>query len=79
MNKLTEEINKINPNVTLSFVDVIPKFVNNYNNSIHSSIKQTPISVMLNTKDPYIIKDEDNTEQFNIGDNVRIKTKQHQF
>lgn len=63
---------------TLSFINVIPKFVSNYNNSIHSSIKQTPFDVMNKINDPTINTD-DYTYNFEIGDNVRIKNKQHQF
>lgn len=63
---------------TLSFVDIIPKFLKNYNNSIHSSTKQTPISILEKKNLPDFINTEI-SNNFEIGDYVRIKNKEKIF
>jgi len=59
------------------YVDVLDEFIEEYNNKIHSSIKQKPIDVYLHDKKPVIKVNKieyDKTYQspFNVGDYVRI-------
>lgn len=74
---------------TFKWYDVLPKFINNYNNSYHSTIEMNPSKVNINEKNrdkverTYEFKLHDssitNSNQFEIGDNVRLKLNLGQF
>jgi hypothetical protein len=72
---------------TLNWVSVLPKLIQNYNNSIHSSIKCKPNDV-TNEIANKIISDDDQRKQavikyihenFAVGDKVRLLKKKQQF
>jgi hypothetical protein len=63
---------------SLSFVDKIGSFVQNYNNSYHMSIKMKPLSVFNGEKIPVVVPvQEEPKSLFEIGDKVRtiVNTK----
>ena len=68
-NKIFNHMTAVSKNVHF---DVLHDIVNNYNNTVHRSIKMKPIDV---TSDFYAEYDEDSNEkdpEFKIGDCVRI-------
>ena len=83
---LREKINKYMAMYnTTKYIDVLPKIVNNYNNSYHSGIKKKPIEVTdedekvneLTRKKYKKAKQEE--VKFNIGDKVRYILNKKQF
>ena len=65
-------------NNTLTFIDVLPQFIINYNHKIHSSTKQTPVSIILRNATPDIVEDTYESE-LNIGDYVRVLLNEKNF
>jgi hypothetical protein len=71
---------------TDEYLNVLPKFIENYNNTIHSRTKQKPIDIYLHDKKPYE-KPEDITEEddkyykakYKVGDYVRISKVKKTF
>lgn len=76
LNKLKKYMNYYN---TLSYVDVLPFLLENYNNTIHSSTSQKPIDIFLGKAYPIIKLDSQYVppiQNYQIGDKVRyLKVK----
>jgi len=75
---------------TANWVDVIPDFIHNYNNSVHSTIKTTPALAVSNPErsqmDSYITNQtlkangqHFNKHEFEVGTKVRLKIKRSLF
>ncbi len=72
---------------TTNWVDVIPDFIYNYNNSKHSTLKRTPTAaIKLGGLNSYIIKQtmkasqqSYNREKYEVGSRVRLKIKRKLF
>ena len=64
---------------TKKYLDILPKLLNEYNNSYHSTIKMTPTQGSKpNNKIIYIHEINSDKPKFKIGDRVRIyKYKKH--
>ena len=60
-------------NNTRKYIDVLDLLVEQYNNTIHSSSKMTPIEASLEFCRTIL------TPKFSIGDNVRITKKKNTF
>ena len=61
------------------YIDVLNDIVNNYNNTVHKTIKIKPIDV---TGDSYVEYNEDSnkkTPKFKVGDRVRISKYKNIF
>lgn len=65
-------------NNTLTFIDVLPQFITNYNHKIHSSTKMTPVSIIIHNSSPDIINDKYEPELY-IGDYVRVLLNEKNF
>ena len=66
---------------TTKWIDIMPKIINNYNNTYHSSIKIAPIKmnafieheyILYKQNETKILKFDDDKNDLNIGDKVRI-------
>ena len=75
---------------TANWVDVVPNFIANYNNTIHSTIKTTPALAVskpgMSRINSYIIKQtfkageqHYNKQDFEVGTKVRLKIKRALF
>jgi hypothetical protein len=68
---------------TNRFIDVLPKLISNYNNTVHRTIKATPNQVWKGLKEPGNLIDNEVrmnqatslVNQFNVGDQVRVLNK----
>lgn len=67
-----------NANNTLTYIDVLPDLVYNYNNSIHSTIKTTPYKVYNLEEKPFKNKPK-KIKSYKILDKVRIRNKRKIF
>lgn len=73
-------------NSTRKYIDVLPKLLNEYNNTKHSSIGMTPINGSKKTNEdkvymklyPNIVR-KPNKHKYKVGDNVRITKKKGVF
>ena len=70
----------------MKYIDVLDKLVDQYNNTVHSSIKMTPVEASLKTNENIVWRNlypefggNTMTPKFSIGDNVRITTKKNVF
>jgi hypothetical protein len=69
---------------TLTYIDQLPQFIQNYNNRIHSTIQDKPINV-FKMKQPVIVVSHEmihplqSENKFQIGDMVRVQKKRHVF
>ena len=74
-------------NNTYTYMDVLPELVKDYNNTVHSSIKMTPIEASKKKNEltvwrnlyPDRYKIYDLTPKFSVGDKVRITKKKKVF
>ena len=74
-------------NKTLTYMNVLPDLVEDYNNTVHSSIKMTPIEASKKKNEltvwrnlyPDRYKIYDLTPKFSVGDEVRITKKKKVF
>ena len=74
-------------NNTYTYMNVLPDLVKNYNNTVHSSIKMTPINASKKKNEltvwrnlyPNMLKINDITPKFSVGDVVRIIKKKKVF
>ena len=74
-------------NNTYTYIDVLPDLVKDYNNTVHSSIKMTPIEASKKKNEltvwrnlyPDRYKIYDLTPKFSVGDKVRITKKKKVF
>ena len=74
-------------NKTYTYMDVLPDLVEDYNNTVHSSIKMTPIEASKKKNEltvwrnlyPDRYKIYDLTPKFSVGDKVRITKKKKVF
>ena len=74
-------------NNTYTYMDVLPELVEDYNNTVHSSIKMTPIEASKKKNEltvwrnlyPDRYKIYDLTPKFSVGDKVRITKKKKVF
>ena len=74
-------------NNTYTYIDVLPDLVEDYNNTVHSSIKMTPVEASKKKNEltvwrnlyPDRYKINDITPKFSIGDEVRISKKKKTF
>ena len=69
-------------NSTRKYIDVLDKLVDQYNNTVHSSIKMTPVEASLNKNENKVFRNlypdfggKTSTPKFIVGDNVRIMKK----
>ena len=65
---------------------MLDKHVHDYNNTIHSSIKMTPVEASLRKNENKVFRNlyadfggKNPTPKFLVGDNVRITNKYHLF
>ena len=74
-------------NNTNTYMDVLPELVEDYNNTVHSSIKMTPIEASKKKNEltvwrnlyPDRYKIYDLTPKFSVGDQVRISKEKKNF
>ena len=73
-------------NNTNKYLDVLPKLIEKYNNTKHSSIKMTPVEATLKKNEGKVyfnlygnLKAYEGTPKFQIGDKVRISKKKRMF
>ena len=74
-------------NNTYTYMDVLPELVEDYNNTVHSSIKMTPIDASKKKNEltvwrnlyPDRYKINNLTPKFSVGDEVRITKKKKVF
>ena len=74
-------------NNTYTYINVLPDLVKDYNNTVHSSIKMTPINASKKKNEltvwrnlyPNMLKINDITPKFSVGDEVRIIKKKKVF
>ena len=74
-------------NNTYTYMDVLPELVEDYNNTVHSSIKMKPIEASKKKNEltvwrnlyPDRFKIHDLTPKFSVGDEVRISKKKMTF
>ena len=74
-------------NNTNTYIDVLPDLVEDYNNTVHSSIKMTPVEASKKKNEltvwrnlyPDRYKINDITPKFSVGDEVRIIKKKEIF
>ena len=74
-------------NKTLTYMNVLPDLVEDYNNTVHSSIKMTPIEASKKKNEltvwrnlyPDRYKIYDLTPKFSVGDKVRVTKKKDVF
>ena len=74
-------------NNTYNYMDVLPELVENYNNTVHSSTKLTPIDASKEENEltvwrnlyPDRFKINELTPKFSVGDRVRITKKKKVF
>ena len=74
-------------NNTNTYMDVLPELVEDYNNTVHSSIKMTPIEASKKKNEltvwrnlyPDRYKIYDLTPKFSVGDRVRISKEKKNF
>ena len=69
-------------NSTRKYIDVLDKLVYKYNNTVHSSIKMTPVEASLMKNENKVCRNlypdfggKTATPKFSVGDNVRITKK----
>ena len=70
-----------------TYIDVLPDLVEDYNNTVHSSIKMTPVEASKKKNEltvwrnlyPDIYKINNITPKFSVGDEVRISKKKKDF
>ena len=76
-------------NNTRKYIDVLQEMVNDYNNTVHSSIKMTPVEASMKKNEERVllslypeklkIKEREITPLFKIGDRIRITKKKTTF
>ena len=74
-------------NNTYTYMDVLPELVEDYNNTVHSSTKFTPVEASKKKNElnvwrnlyPDRLKIHDLTPKFSVGDEVRISKKKKTF
>ena len=74
-------------NNTYTYIDVLPDLVEDYNNTVHSSTKLTPVEASKKKNEltvwrnlyPDRLKIHDLTPKFSVGDKVRITKKKKVF
>ena len=74
-------------NNTYTYIDILPDLVEDYNNTVHSSIKMTPVEASKKKNEltvwrnlyPDRLKIHDLTPKFSVGDEVRISKKKKVF
>ena len=74
-------------NNTYTYIDVLPELVEDYNNTVHSSIKMTPIEASKKKNEftvwrnlyPDRLKIHELTPKFSVGDEVRISKKKKTY
>ena len=74
-------------NNTYTYMDVLPELVEDYNNTVHSSTKMTPVEASKKKNElnvwrnlyPDRLKIHDLTPKFSVGDEVRISKKKKVF
>ena len=74
-------------NNTYSYMDVLPELVEDYNNTVHSSTKFTPVEASKKKNEltvwrnlyPDRLKINDLTPKFSVGDEVKISKKKKTF
>ena len=74
-------------NNTYTYINVLPDLVEDYNNTVHSSIKMTPVEASKKKNEltvwrnlyPDRYKINDITPKFSVGDEVRISKKKKTF
>ena len=74
-------------NNTNRYIDILPKLVEDYNNTVHSSTKFTPVEASKKKNEltvwrnlyPDRLKINDITPKFSVGDEVRISKKKKTF
>ena len=74
-------------NNTKTYIDILPDLVKDYNNTVHSSTKLTPIEASKKKNEltvwrnlyPDRYKIHDLTPKFSVGDKVRISKKKETF
>ena len=74
-------------NNTYRYMDVLPELVEDYNNTVHSSTKFTPVEASKKKNEltvwrnlyPDRLKIHDLTPKFSVGDEVRISKKKKTF
>ena len=74
-------------NNTSTYIDILPDLVEDYNNTVHSSTKLTPVEASKKKNEltvwrnlyPDRLKIHDLTPKFSVGDEVRISKKKKTF
>ena len=74
-------------NNTYTYIDILPELVEDYNNTVHSSTKFTPVEASKKKNEltvwrnlyPDRLKINDITPKFSVGDEVRISKKKKVF
>ena len=74
-------------NNTYTYIDILPDLVEDYNNTVHSSTKLTPVEASKKKNEltvwrnlyPDRLKIYDLTPKFSVGDEVRISKKKKTF
>ena len=74
-------------NNTYTYIDILPELVEDYNNTVHSSTKLTPVEASKKKNEltvwrnlyPDRLKINDITPKFSVGDEVRISKKKKTF
>ena len=74
-------------NNTYTYIDILPDLVEDYNNTVHSSTKLTPVEASKKKNEltvwrnlyPDRLKIHDLTPKFSVGDEVRISKKKKTF
>ena len=74
-------------NNTYTYIDILPDLVKDYNNTVHSSIKMTPVEASKKKNElnvwrnlyPDRFKIHDLTPKFSVGEKVRISKKKKTF
>jgi hypothetical protein len=67
---------------TDEYLKILPNLIDEYNNTVHSKTKKTPIDIYFNNEKPYFKKDIKNNKyesKFSIGDYVRISKYKKTF
>jgi len=71
-------------NSTRKYIDILDELVEDYNNTVHSSIKMTPVEASKEENENKVWRTlydppERNTPKFSVGDKVRISRKKGIF
>src|SRR6218665_2850730 len=77
----------LSANSTRRYIDVLDALTDQYNNTVHSSIRMTPVEASLKKNKAIVWRNlhpdfsttEDNVPKFSVGDKVRITKRKKTF